>query len=119
MRCEDCLYFNREKKEVDNGYCHRYPPIKNNKHVTVLNVPYDGFPVVYNGDWCGEFKDGVFPRAKVKFGYEVEPTLDRSYPILVYSDADEYIFKFVCNIEELKEGIANAMSYSTGAKNEY
>lgn len=46
MNCSECMF------SVNDGYelsCHRYPP-------TVITHTSSRFPTVYQGQWCGEFK---------------------------------------------------------------
>lgn len=42
MRCQSCMWF--VEKEKNLGRCRRRSPTRN------------GFPVVFNTDWCGDHK---------------------------------------------------------------
>ena len=69
MKCKECKYYESTKQRlpVDTGYCHRYPPTREEDEV----YEEGGFHVVVDGnDWCGEFKKKV-----VKGEYPKRPNI--------------------------------------------
>ena len=50
--CKDCVYFVKDAYESDFGFlyneCHRFPKSVKN-----------GWPIVNENDWCGEFAPGM------------------------------------------------------------
>lgn len=60
--CQNCKWFERNDDLLDeentDGYCHRFPPVKNDvKPGDEGLLDYD-FPEVDYDDWCGEFLMG-------------------------------------------------------------
>lgn len=49
-RCETCRFFELFTEHSDEGFCHRYPPPRQHPGDTERGI----FPIVGNGDWCGE-----------------------------------------------------------------
>jgi len=47
--CEECYYF------VNNGFCHRYPPVYTYEPSWSMTQRWSNAHVE-NKDWCGEFK---------------------------------------------------------------
>ena len=66
MRCKDCEFTmpigmvrNGNGEETPVNICRRFPP--------QLNVSGSStFPIVADGEWCGEFKPKAKPKAPVK-----------------------------------------------------
>lgn len=54
--CIDCIWLEVESGlNVNNGYCHRYPPTHQIEDDD-FNETVFIFTGVCNSDWCGEFK---------------------------------------------------------------
>ena len=49
--CKACLFFGNNL-EGRKGYCKRYPP----QPVGEGNI--SKYPIVYQDDWCGEYRNG-------------------------------------------------------------
>lgn len=49
MRCQTCMWFVRKLPNVAIGRCRRHAPTMN------------GYPVVFNTDWCGDHKLSEVP----------------------------------------------------------
>ena len=56
MKCKDCKYWNEtgghtKLEKYSLGFCRRFPPTPQPEK------EMDGFAVVGEEDWCGEFKE--------------------------------------------------------------
>lgn len=54
--CSECSYWFPASVDSPDAPCHRFPP-----------PHYDGFPITWSYDWCGEFNARPF------FGVSTEP----------------------------------------------
>ena len=59
MKCSDCKWF--ESLPSGRGYCRRFPPTAlANKDGAVISSAH---PLVWGGDYCGEFSEKETPDA--------------------------------------------------------